>query len=97
MRQVLVVTVITLILGCAGQVGPKQQTETRDAFRAKVLGRTEGELLETIGTPDRTSQTGNVKSWTWKERTHDPVTGKVDTSVSVIIEGNPGKVTTVQY
>lgn len=64
---------------------------TREEFKAKVMGKTESEILDLIGKPSYTS--GNA--WTYHQQTYDKITGKEDHQ-SVLVFDN-GKVEHVIY
>jgi hypothetical protein len=60
---------------------------TRDEFRAKVMGKTPDEVTDLVGKPDSiagaSGASGGVVTWTYRNVSRDPVTGKTDGPVSV--------------
>ena len=69
---------------------------TRNEFEAKlVVGMSEQEVIAAIGTPDSTSENGNLKFWYYKQKTVDPITGKVDSSIQVCFKN--GKYSDTNY
>ena len=56
---------------------------TRDEFRAKVMGKTTDEVTDLVGKPDSVAASGGAATWTYRNVSRDPVTGKTDGPVSV--------------
>jgi hypothetical protein len=62
----------------------KKSLPTRDEFRAKVMGKTPDEVTALVGKPDSTAgASGGVATWTYRNVSRDPMTGKTDGPVSV--------------
>ncbi|HLO66312.1 MAG TPA: hypothetical protein VK188_04795 [Holophaga sp.] len=59
----------------------------RDQFRQAVLGRSMQEVLALLGRPERTNQMSHT-FWTYRHRTFDPVTGRLDWSASIQFTGS---------
>jgi len=79
-------------------VAPPQQAKrqyTRDEFKARVVGKTEAEVIAAVGKPSQTSDSGATRYWYYEEVTTDPATGKIDYRAQLVIER--GKVTGVSY
>lgn len=55
----------------------------RDDFRKAVLGKTKQEVIQAIGKPEDTNDSGDYSFWRYDGQTKDPVTGKVDGFVSI--------------
>jgi hypothetical protein len=62
---------------------PVARVYTREEFKALVLGKTEAEVIETVGRPDETNEGVTSHGWIYKRRTKDPVTGKTDAVASI--------------
>lgn len=56
----------------------------RDEFRAALIGKTEDEVLSLVGRPASTQDTRGGVYWYYRDRTRDPVTGRVDRRVQVV-------------
>jgi outer membrane protein assembly factor BamE (lipoprotein component of BamABCDE complex) len=69
----------------ANQVSARK-TWPRDEFRKLLLGKTRDEVLETIGKPYQTENSGDVVNLYYRNVTVDPITGKVDDHAQVVIE-----------
>jgi hypothetical protein len=69
----------------ANQVSARK-TWSRDEFRKLLLGKTRDEVLETIGKPYQTENSGDVLNLYYRNVTVDPITGKVDDHAQVVIE-----------
>lgn len=76
---------------------PERQMMTRYAFTNRVSNQAEQDLITLIGKPDSTQESGRGgnKYWYYNRRTTDPVSGKQDAVVQIIIEN--GKVKNVHY
>ena len=74
--------------------GPAKKVYTREELRAAVVGKTTDEVLAILGKPNRTSDS-SVISWTYDEISRDPVSGKIDYSATLWIEG--GRIGSVDY
>ena len=55
----------------------------RDSFAKAVVGKTADQVIQTVGTPDRTSDFGSYSHWYYDNKTKDRITGKLDASVSL--------------
>lgn len=51
-------------------------TWPRDEFRKMLMGKTEKQVIELAGKPDRTSDSDQLVAWTYYDRAVDTVTGK---------------------
>src|SRR5262249_29600779 len=69
----------------------------REDFKKLALRKTKAEVLEALGRPDSTEDLGdgNHKSWTYRRRAHDPISGKVDRVTQLIFED--GKVVRINF
>jgi hypothetical protein len=71
---------------------------SRDEFKAKVMGKSAEEVIESVGKPDDTSEVegkSSVKTWHYRERTIDPATSSTDAGAEVTLED--GTVTKVTF
>jgi hypothetical protein len=68
---------------------------TRDVFKALVMNKTTDEVIVAVGRPDSTVDLGNRPLWIFNNRTTDPITGNLDPTATVTIEG--GRVVSVVY
>lgn len=68
---------------------------SRDEFRAKVMGKTPGQVIEAVGRPDNTSDVGGESTWFYRHRTLDPVSQLVDSLAHVVFKD--GVVARVNY
>jgi DNA repair exonuclease SbcCD ATPase subunit len=55
----------------------------RDEFRETVVGKTEDQVIQAVGKPDRTSDFGGYSHWYYDGKTKDRFTGKLDNSISI--------------
>ena len=101
MRTALLCVLVVFSAGClksgagtAPTVAAKATTMTRDEFRAKVIGKTEAEVIATVGKPMSTAE-GGTRMFHYEKLTTDPVNGRVDTWITVVFEN--GKVTQVRF
>jgi hypothetical protein len=100
-----VLAVALLMLGGCGpdKAAPssrKTPAITRADFEAKTSGKTEAEVLRTVGKPDETSEDDNNKVWTYRNRTYDPLIGsatKTDRYVLLHISKKRGAVHGVSF
>ena len=97
------VALVLALVFCAGCPAPKATapaskaaaTLTRDEFKAKVMGKTAAEVIAAVGKPDDTSE-GAIRTWKYRDRTTDPVTGKTD-ALAFVYFGDDGRVSRVGY
>jgi hypothetical protein len=68
---------------------------SRMEFSRLVLGKSEQEVIESVGRPDETSEDDDARYWHFKNRTLDSLTQEKDTDVQVVIKA--GKVTNINY
>ena len=94
------VLLLGMLLACGGGAtseGPAEPAPIpREDFKARVMGKTKDEVLEAIGKPSSTSETGRLSSWYYKNRTFDPLTNKPDRFI-VVSFGADGKVRGVNF
>lgn len=64
-------------------VADKQPRMTRPEFLAKVMGKTEAEVLAAIGRPEKTTGNPGDLSWWYRNQTTDPVSLKDDPTAVV--------------
>jgi hypothetical protein len=67
----------------------------RNDFNAVVLGKSESEVLEEVGKPDKTSEDAQAIYWHYRGRTKNPTTGQTDSDVQVVFER--GRVIALNY
>jgi hypothetical protein len=65
---------------------PSKSVMTREEFRQAVLWKSTNDVIQSVGRPDRTQDSGGSQYWYYEKRTKDPVSGKVDRSVQVVIQ-----------
>lgn len=99
MRAILIAMMLTGLVGC-GQVGNSppaavKKTYERGELEKMLKGKTEAEVIELIGKPDRTQKSGANSTWIYDGISKDNVTGKVDSKVLVEIEA--GKVDRIHF
>ena len=68
---------------------------TRGEFTSMVMGKSEVEVLDHLGKPDRTATDSDARYWHYKGRTKDPVSGETDTDAQLVFRD--GRVTAVTY
>ena len=66
----------------------------RDDFNA-ILGKSEDQVLEAVGKPDKTSEDAQATYWHYRGRTRNPATGQTDSDVQVVFER--GRVIALNY
>ena len=76
---------------------PKNKVYTRDEFRALLMGKTEQEVIDLVGRPDSTDDNRGPdrKVYTYKRRTHDPISSSDDLHAYVYFED--GKVDRIRH
>ena len=68
---------------------------SRGEFAALLTGKTEPEVLKSVGKPDGASEDSEATYWHYRNRTRDPVTNLTDSDVQVVFE--KGRVTALNY
>lgn len=58
---------------------------SRAQFLALSRGRTAAQFLAIVGPPNSTQQTGSTQYWYYNGITYDPITGRVDDMVQVVV------------
>jgi len=74
---------------------PVKKTYSREEFKALVMGKTEKEVIDALGKPDRTSPGEFGTYWYYEEKTVDPINGKVDRHAQIVFRN--GIVEKVSY
>ena len=88
---------------------PRQQNDTgnassssspskvwlREDFRRTLVGKTPNEVIEAVGRPSSTRESGRELTWYYRDRTKDPVAGTLDSHAQVIFQN--GVVVRVNY
>ena len=69
MRRLVVIAASGLIAGCVNQIAVRQEELTR------WVGRPEAELVQAMGAPNRSYETGGMKFLTYEERRVEIVPG----------------------
>lgn len=103
MRAVYLSALVLSLAGC-GKAPPappavqpaKPDPVTREEFKKAVEGKTPDEVVEAVGKPDQTSESGGRKYWYYDRRTTDPTTGKTDARAQVVF-GEDGRVRSVNF
>jgi hypothetical protein len=67
----------------------------RGAFRELVMGKTQEEVIDRVGPPERTAADSDTVYWHYRRRTRDPVTGEADSDAQLVFRG--GRVSAVSY
>lgn len=87
----------------AGGPGAVQAEEQKKAnaiprreFELMLENKRQAKILELVGKPERTEKSGLMTRWYYKDRTLDPVTGKVD-AVTVVEFFNQDRPTNFSY
>lgn len=86
---VAIVGIAMLAIGYAAkkaeQERPVQTTKVyeRDELRKLVEGKSQEEVLNLLGTPNSTTDTGGDATWYYHEISRDKITGKIDYSAAV--------------
>lgn len=80
-----VMTVVTalLLLACGTGLKPKPKVRTREELKTLLVGKTEQEVIEILGKPERTNEFLGEKMWRYENVTYDPISGRVDPSTWV--------------
>lgn len=80
----------------AEAIARKAKAYPRDEFRDLVMGKTEGEVLDRIGDPDRKEDKGaDDLTYFYDQKTLDPTTGKTD--ASIVVKFKFGRVDSVRH
>lgn len=101
MTRVVLLIALAGLVGCmdkappAGDTTATKKTYSRDEFKKLVIGKTEKEVLELVGKPDKTSEAGQTKYWHYHDRTIDPITGKADSITQLVFDN--GAVSSVNH
>lgn len=81
---------LAFVVVCAGlaavntpQPRPGEKVWTRQEFENLVIGKKTDEVLKLVGQPEDTSKSGKTSMWTYRRRTRDTVTGKLDGSAFI--------------
>lgn len=64
-------------------VDPKTGIMYRDSFTKAVIKQTKYQVIQAVGKPDRTSDSGEYSHWYYDKKTKDRITGNVDSSISI--------------
>lgn len=83
------------VAGRSWPVEPERKRYTRAEFTKLVVGKTQAEVIQAVGKPDSTSESGGRVWWYYSNTTTDPITGKTDQSIQLVFED--GKVSEVNY
>ncbi len=94
--SVAAVVLLAVLLGCGG-TGSAVKPIPREEFRARLMGKTEAEVLQILGRPKETKDYDGVKVWSYDGFTFDPVTDKQDRSTTIRIDGQTGKIVYVGF
>jgi hypothetical protein len=74
---------------------PESPVYSRQEFTNLVRERSRDEVLQTLGQPDRTSQDAEAEYWHYRDRIHDPVTGRTDGDAQLVLRS--GRVEVINY
>jgi DNA repair exonuclease SbcCD ATPase subunit len=67
----------------------------RDSFAEAVVGKAKEQVIQSIGRPNRTSDSGEYSHWYYDGKTKDRVTGNLDDTTSIFfVDGIADKVST---
>ena len=78
----------SLLLASCGRSSGKADAMVRQDFKAAVIGKSPEEVIAVVGRPDDTTQLPGLDTWTYRNRTIDPVTGKTGTAILMIRGGS---------
>ena len=81
-----IVGLVPNLMGCnkLNKITKSFSTMTRDEFKAKLtVGMSKQAVIDALGTPDDTSERGDTSSFVYRNKTLDPITGKVDRLIFV--------------
>src|SRR5438270_194190 len=78
-----------LTSGSAGNE-PQEPVYLREEFTGLILGKTPEEVRQLLGTPAKTSSDPDTEYWHYRNRSRDPVTGRLDSDVQIVFRN--GKV-----
>ena len=67
---------------------PQKPVSSDEEFRAAVMGKTQEEVLNLLGRPDRTTEFSDGPYWVYEKRTFDPISQKVDSSVGLSFDAD---------
>lgn len=94
-----------ILAGCCGAFllwpttktgGPHIGKLTRDEFKQKYTGQTKEVILKDLGRPKSVSDYDIQAAWHYGGVTHDPISGKDDSSMIIWI-GNDGRVIYIDF
>jgi outer membrane protein assembly factor BamE (lipoprotein component of BamABCDE complex) len=91
-RTLVISLAVLALAGCQDRpTGAGATTATAKAtvygraeFKRLLLGKTPDEVLAAVGKPETTSEQERRSVWYYRDRTRDPVTGKVDFQAMVV-------------
>jgi hypothetical protein len=66
---------------------PKSATTIRDDFRYWVVGKTEQEVIEALGRPDRITDHSVISYWQYENNLKDPVSGNRSSATVIFYNG----------
>lgn len=61
---------------------------TREKFNRMLVGKSSAEVIQLMGAPDATTELVGDKTWSYEQRTYDPVTGKPDNMAMLTFSGD---------
>ncbi|MBD3886827.1 hypothetical protein IFO70_34890 [Phormidium tenue FACHB-886] len=80
------------------EVDPKTGIMFRDSFTKVVIRQTKYQVIQAVGKPDRTSDSGEYSYWYYDNKTKDRITGNLDRSICILfVNGIVDKVDSNYY
>lgn len=75
------------------KVDPETGLMFRDSFTKAVIKQTKYQVIQAVGKPNRTKESGQYSHWYYDDKTKDRITGNVDNSISILfVNGTAEKV-----
>ena len=65
------------------EVEPKSGVMFRDTFTKAVIEQTKYQVIQAVGKPDRTNDSGEYSFWYYDKKTKDRITGNLDRSICI--------------
>ncbi|HNV88716.1 MAG TPA: hypothetical protein PKL53_07100 [Methylotenera sp.] len=69
----------------------------RDEFKKKVMGLSGAFVIQELGKPDSTSESGGTEYWYYHQRSIDTVTGNVDNTVQIVFDSQSKQVSQINF
>jgi hypothetical protein len=79
----------------AAENEPEEPVYIREEFTGLILGKTAEEVHQALGPPAKTSADPDAEYWHYRNRTRDPITGRLDSDVQIVFR--KGRVEDICY